>query len=362
MHVKRAWPGLETQVLARQRLTVQIDIQTLGGLEFYPRQTRTNEHIIDTQPALQEAPQRADHFLRRRQDTDVEQTIIGQCGRAQLVSTARLPTIADTQGEQIAAPVEIRSGELAMRRMQLAESGQAGKQIGGTPQHLLEVLGRVRRDLAAKPAGRHVEEQLATDLTQIDGTRGHVHQLQGFGDLQRHAGRTGKVVGSPQRQNSQAGTGFGQCQGFGDIAQGAVATTCDDVPMAGRQGFADQALGIASFPGESHVQFPALLALVCHSVTHVFIERLFTVKNEHCPALCHDTSSAEPYQLKPASDALCIIGARLHFARRMTVTPGSRKKPIHFGKIFHPRNSSSAPAGTGENHATGCQDQRLHQG
>ncbi len=185
--------------------------------------------------------------------------------------------------------------------------------------------------------------------------------MQGFGDLQRHAGRTGKVVGSPQWQNSQAGLGFSECQGFGDIPQGAVAATRNDVPMAGGQGFVDQALSIASFPGQTHVQFPTLLALVCHRITHVFVECLFTVKNEHCPALCHDTSPAEPYELKPASNALCVIGVRTHFARRMTVTPVSRKKPICCGNFFHPGNSSFAPAGTGEKHATGCTDQCLRQ-
>ncbi|KPB27600.1 Unknown protein sequence [Pseudomonas syringae pv. syringae] len=78
--------------------------------------------------------------------------------------------------------------------------------------------------------------------------------------------------------------------------------------------------------------------------------------------MCHDTSSAEPYELKPASDALGVIGARIHFARRMTLTPGSRKKPIRCGNFFHLCNSSLAPAGTGENLATGCPDQRLRQG
>ncbi|KPY75249.1 Unknown protein sequence [Pseudomonas syringae pv. syringae] len=336
MNMKRPRPGLETQVLARQRLTVQIDIQALGGLELYPRQTRANEHIVDTQPALQKAPQRADHFLRRWQDADVEKTIIGHRGRAQLVSTARLPTIADTQCKQVTAPMKIRPGELTMRRMQLAESGQARKQVGSTAQHLLQVLGRVRRDLAAKPAGRHIEEQLAAHLTQIDRTRSHVHELQGFGDLERHAGRTGKIVRSPQRQNSQAGLGFGQCQSFGDIAQGAVATTCDNVPMTGGQGFVDQALGIAGFPGQSHVQFPALLTLVCHCVTHVFIECLFTVKNEHCPALCHDTSSAEPYELKPASDALFCYRRPLTFRTTHDCDPGRSEKAHPMRKFFSP--------------------------
>ncbi|RMR08064.1 hypothetical protein ALP93_05444 [Pseudomonas syringae pv. helianthi] len=334
MHLKRSRSCLEPKVFTRQRFTIQIDIQPLRRLELYPGQTCTDEHVVDPQPTLQQASERADHFLRRWQDADVQQAIIGQCGRTQLVATASLSAVANTQRQEIATPVEIRACKFAVGGVQLAEPCQTCKQIGRAAQYLFQVFGGVGRHLTAKATGGHIEEQLATYLPKIDGTWWYIHELQGSGYIKRHPGSTGKVIGSAQRQNSQTGLRFSQRQGFGDVAQRTVTAACHDVPVPGRKCFADQSLGIAGFPGQPHVELPALLAFVGNGITHVLIECLFTMKNEHCPALCHDTSSAEPYELKPASEALSVISARIHFARRMTVTPHTSKKPTCLRNFF----------------------------
>ncbi|KPX58248.1 hypothetical protein ALQ57_101089 [Pseudomonas amygdali pv. hibisci] len=85
------------------------------------------------------------------------------------------------------------------------------------------------------------------------------------------------------------------------------------------------------------------------------------MKNEHCPALCHDTSSDEPYELKPASDALSVVSARIHFARRMTVTPHMSKRPTRHRNFFHVIKNRSTPANTGQNPEAEALEQRLHQ-
>ncbi len=186
--------------------------------------------------------------------------------------TARLAAIADAQCEQIAAPVEIRPRELAMSGVQFAEARQAGEQIGRATQHFLQVFGRIGRHLAAKTTRGHVEKQLAAHLAQIDSARRHVHELQGLRHIKRHSGSTGKIVGSAQRQDGQTGLGFSQRQGFGNVTQGAVTAARHNMPVPGRQRFIDQTLRIARLPGQPNIQLPALLALVCDSITHVFVE------------------------------------------------------------------------------------------
>ncbi|VVN42759.1 hypothetical protein PS683_05605 [Pseudomonas fluorescens] len=193
--------------------------------------------------------------------------------------TARLATIADPQGKQLAFPMKIGAIQLGVGSLQLAEPRQAREEVGRTAEDLLQVLGGVGGDLAAESAGCHVEEDLPADLAEVDGPWRHIQQRQGLVRLQRDAGSLGEVVGGAQGHQHQAGVGLGLGHGFGHIAQGAVAATGDDVGVAISQGLRDDALGVAALPRDPHRQFPALLTPGLHGCAHVLVKGLLAVED-----------------------------------------------------------------------------------
>lgn len=205
VQAQRCGPGFETQVGSLQGLAIEVEVQALGALDLDPGQPGTDEQAITGQ----QVTQRAQHFLWGRQHGDIEQAIIDYRIRAQLLPASRLAAIADTQCQQVPLPVEIRPLQLDRGRLQFAEACEAGEQIGRGAQDLLQVFGRIGRDLATEPAGGHVEEQLVAGLAQVYGLCRHVQQGQRSGRLQRNAGSLGKIVGGAQRQQYQAGIGPG---------------------------------------------------------------------------------------------------------------------------------------------------------
>ncbi|MOA16556.1 hypothetical protein D3C78_1367770 [compost metagenome] len=68
--------------------------------------------------------------------------------------------------------------------------------------------------------------------------------------------------------------------GFGDIAQGAIAASGNDVSIPGRQRFAHQSLRIAGFPGQSNSQLPTSLTLVFDGGANRLVERLLAMQNQ----------------------------------------------------------------------------------
>lgn len=47
MHPQCPWERAKTQAFALQGLTVEIDIQPLGHLDFHPGQARTHKQVVD---------------------------------------------------------------------------------------------------------------------------------------------------------------------------------------------------------------------------------------------------------------------------------------------------------------------------
>lgn len=122
MHAQRRRTRLESHAVTFERFAIKIDAQPLGHLDFDPWQTGANKHVVDPEAIAEQRLQGAHQLLWRRQNTDIQQAIIGQRLRAQHVSTAGLSAIADTQCQQLATPVKIRPLKFAVSGMQLAES------------------------------------------------------------------------------------------------------------------------------------------------------------------------------------------------------------------------------------------------
>ncbi|KAF1012127.1 MAG: hypothetical protein GAK32_00342 [Pseudomonas fluorescens] len=267
-------------MVAFERLAVQIDVKPFGLFDLDPRQARPHEQVVQSPTIGHQAAQRTHHLLGRRQDADVQQAVIRQRIRAQHMPAARLAPVADPQRQQLATPVEARPLQFCTGGPQLTEAGQAGEQIGGAPQHFLQVFGRVDSHLAAETARGHVEENLIARLPQINPLCRGIEQRQRPGGLQCNAGGTRKIIGGTQRKQYEAGLRLGTGHGFGDIAQGAITTTGNQVGVTGRQGFINQPPGITGFPRDPHGQIPTLLAPGLHGGTNLFVEGLFAVKDK----------------------------------------------------------------------------------
>ncbi|MCY1183822.1 hypothetical protein D9M73_244720 [compost metagenome] len=67
---------------------------------------------------------------------------------------------------------------------------------------------------------------------------------------------------------------------LGNIAQGAIATTGNDVSIPGRQRFAHQPLRIAGLPGQSNSQLPTSLTLAFDGGANRLVERLLAMQNQ----------------------------------------------------------------------------------
>lgn len=91
-----------------------------------------------------------------------------------------------------------------------------------------------------------------------------------------------EIIGGAQRHQHQAGIGLGLRHRLGDIAQGAIAATGNQVGIAVGQGLIDQALGVAALPRDPHRQLPALFAPSLHGSAHILVEGLLAVQNQQC--------------------------------------------------------------------------------
>lgn len=122
MDLQRRRTRLETHAVAFQRLTIKIDVKPFGHFDFDPRQSGSHEHVVDAETVAQQVLQCTDKLLGRRQNADIQQSIVGQRLWAQHMPASGLTAIADAQRQQLAAPVKIRALQLAVSGMQFAES------------------------------------------------------------------------------------------------------------------------------------------------------------------------------------------------------------------------------------------------
>ena len=122
MHAQCRWACRETQVVTFQRFAIEVDVEAFRDLDFDPWQPDSHKHVVDAEAIGEQGFQGADDFLRRRQNTDVQQTVVSQRFWSQHMSTAGLPAIADAQCQQVATPLEIRPLQLAIGCMQLTEA------------------------------------------------------------------------------------------------------------------------------------------------------------------------------------------------------------------------------------------------
>src|SRR5471030_2220455 len=113
---------LETQAVPLQRLTIKVDVQAFRDFDLDPRQTGSHEHVVDAEAIGQQVFQGAYHLLRRWQNADIKQSIVNQRLRAQHTTTTGLSAISDTQCQQLATPVKVRSLQFAIGRMQFTEA------------------------------------------------------------------------------------------------------------------------------------------------------------------------------------------------------------------------------------------------
>ncbi|MOA01374.1 hypothetical protein D3C78_1207800 [compost metagenome] len=203
---------------------------------------------------------------------------------------AGLAPVADAEGEEFAAPVEIRPAEMPLGGVHLGKARQAGEQVGQAAEDLLQVLGRIGGDLRAEAAGRHVEEQPSLHLAHVHRTGRRIQQRQRRVGFQRDAGGAGEIVGRAQRQQRQAGRRPRLRQRLGHFAGGAVAAAGDQCRIPGSQRLADDPRGVAVLPGDPHGQFPAGLAPGLHRLAHLFVGRLLAVQHQHRLAFSHRSS------------------------------------------------------------------------
>lgn len=189
--------------------------------------------------------------------------------------------------------MEVRPLQRHRGRLQFAEARQPGEQVGGGAQHFLQVFGGVGRDLAAKTARGHVEEQLVAGLAQVYWLCRYVQQGQRRGGLQGYAGSPDKIVGRAEWQQRQAGLGTRQAHGLGNIAQRAIPASGNDMAVTGSQRLVDQALSVTGLPGDPHIQHPAAIAQAVHGAAQVFVHGLLAVQDQHCLAPLHIRASVK---------------------------------------------------------------------
>ena len=123
MHAQGLGQHLEVQVVAFQRLAVEVDVQALCDLDLHPGQACAHEHGVQAPAVVHQLTQRADHLLRRRQDADIQQPVISQCTGAQHMPATGLATVTDAQREQLAFPMEIRAFQFTVGGFQFTEAG-----------------------------------------------------------------------------------------------------------------------------------------------------------------------------------------------------------------------------------------------
>src|SRR5690606_2153709 len=129
------------------RLSVQIDVHPFHHLELHPGQARAYRDRVDaTQSASQHRPQRPYRVCGCRHDAQIEQTVIDTGRWAEHLAAAGLTTIADTECEELALPVELRSAKASGNRMHLAQAREPGDQVGRATEHLLQVFRGVCGD------------------------------------------------------------------------------------------------------------------------------------------------------------------------------------------------------------------------
>ena len=188
----------------------------------------------------------------------------------------------------IRPPIRSQALEAPKGRMHLGKARQPGEEVGRAAQHLLQVLGRVGRDLRTEAAGGHVEEQPPIRLTQVDrpGCRPTAPAPRQAATARRLHGRSRWRCPGQQRQ---ARVLPGQGHGLGDIAQGAVATAGDQGPVTGVQRLADDAPGVAALPGDAHRQFPSRIATRLHGCAHLLVQCLFSMQDQQRLALARTT-------------------------------------------------------------------------
>ncbi|MNR58246.1 hypothetical protein D3C85_1791970 [compost metagenome] len=76
-------------------------------------------------------------------------------------------------------------------------------------------------------------------------------------------------------------------QGFGNITQGTVTASGDNLHVACRQCLIYQTLCVSRFPGHSNGQLPTLFALVRNGRTNRLVERLLAMQNQQRLAFAH---------------------------------------------------------------------------
>lgn len=219
---------------AGKRLAVEVDVDCLRRFDVQPRDARTHRHGIDAQQApAEQGAQGADGIRRSRHDAQIEQTVINGRLRTEQLTAASLPTVADTKGEEVAFPIETRTAEATSRRMDFRKAGEAGQQIGAATEEALELLGRGGRDLRTEAAGGHVDEWLAIHLANIDRLRRLIQQCQRLERIEGNARSPGKIVGTAERHQRQAGIGVRLEHRLGDLTQRAVTASCDHDRVSG---------------------------------------------------------------------------------------------------------------------------------
>ena len=128
------------------------------------------------------------------------------------------------------------------------------------------------------------------ELQQVDRCRRRLQEqaqcgLRRVGD----AGRPGEVVGGAQRQQAEGGQRVGgfiaMRQRGRDFAQRAITTAGDDSVDAVGDRLGHLALGIATFPGDPHVESHTGLAQGTDGLAHGIVASGFAVEDQS-PAGC----------------------------------------------------------------------------
>ena len=209
MRTHGASGDVEAELMPRDWLAVEVDVQWHLGANLQPRNLCTDDRLLDRrQPTAQQVAQRRRKIgqIYVGQNAHVEQAVVEQRPRAEHVTAPRLATIADGQHQKLSLPGEVRPAKTAGRTMDAVEARQPCEQVSSSAEQPLEIFRRLDGHLRAESARGDVDEGALPRAADVDTYGLRIDDmLERSHGVERDASRAGEVVGSAQRQDAERG-------------------------------------------------------------------------------------------------------------------------------------------------------------
>ena len=187
----------------------------------------------------------------------MQQTVVNQCVRAQLLPAARLTTVTNTDNQRIALPAKVLAANLAAVWFQRIHPHQPMNQVRHAAQRGFEFFWRFGGDARAEAAGGHIDKAgFVVHLGDIDR-----HVATGNGEFQRisqirwNIDAGGKIVGGTERQNAESRylAAFTVDQRRRDFVNRPVAAARDHRLDVQANGLFHITYRIAFLPGDANI-------------------------------------------------------------------------------------------------------------